>query len=336
MIEDLMWGAPFGREDIQHRRTLSSVWHPQGSVDRGWTIDLNDTRTAERLREHYDVEVELAARLKEASSTERRRLYGEVYDELFARVPDHPQLARKTDPHAQAEYARRQTELIRQFLPIGGSYVEIGAGDCATVRQVAELGGSVTAVEVSADIVPADLPSNVTVAISDGVSVPVQPGSADLVYSNQLMEHLHPDDAAEQLRNIVRALRPGGRYICITPNRYTGPHDISARFADEPRGFHLREYGYRDLRRLFESAGLRRVRVIERGQGRALTGLARLLGRFSPSLARSLERWGARAVVVPVGPYALVERAAEAWPGRAGDKRIFRRLLGVNVIAERG
>jgi hypothetical protein len=31
------------------------------------------------------------------------------------------------------------------------------------------------------------------------------------------MEHLHPEDAFEQLRNIIRALAPGGRYVCITP-----------------------------------------------------------------------------------------------------------------------
>ena len=56
--------------------------------------------------------------------------------------------------------------------------MEIGGRSCATVRQVAGLGGPVCAVEVSKDIIPGDLPSNVTVAISDGVSIPVARESA--------------------------------------------------------------------------------------------------------------------------------------------------------------
>lgn len=80
-----------------------------------------------------------------------------------------------------------------------------------------------------------------------------------MAYSNQLMEHLHPDDAVEQLRNIHHVLRPGGVYICITPNKLCGPHDVSRGFDEKPTGFHLKEYDNRDLTRLFRQAGFRRV-----------------------------------------------------------------------------
>jgi SAM-dependent methyltransferase len=272
-----------------------------------------DLRSDERLRAHYEIEVELADRLRNAPTDARRELYGRVYDELFARVPDHPQLVRRADPAEQAEYARRQVELIIRFLPPGGHYIEIGAGDCATVRGVAAFAGRATAVEVSAEIVPPDLPANVDVAISDGVSVPVDPGSADVVYSNQLMEHLHPDDAAEQLRNIATALRPGGRYICITPNRLTGPHDISAGFDDEARGFHLAEYTYGELIPAFKAAGFRRVRVLERVPARL----------------------GSWAGGVPAAPYLGVERLAKHLPRRLLRGRLALRLLGLNILAER-
>jgi SAM-dependent methyltransferase len=278
--------------------------------------DLTDPRSEERLRAHYEVEVELANRLREAPKEERLGLYGRVYDELFERVPDHPQLVRRAEPAEQAAHARSQVDLIRRFLPAGGTYVEIGAGDCATVRGVAEFAGRATAVEVSADIVPPGLPENVTVAISDGVSVPVEPGSADLVYSNQLMEHLHPDDALEQLRNIVTSLRPGGRYICITPNRLTGPHDISAAFDLEPRGFHLAEYTYGELVTTFRRSGFRRVRVLERVPAR-------------------LARLGSGAAALPATPYLAIERIARALPRGFVRRPVMRRLLGLNIIAER-
>ena len=65
----------------------------------------------------------------------------------------------------------------------------------------------------------ADTTTNFELIISDGISIPVPAGSIDFAYSNQLMEHLHPDDAESQLENVFTALRPGGAYLCITPNR---------------------------------------------------------------------------------------------------------------------
>src|ERR1051326_2425565 len=75
-------------------------------------------------------------------------------------------------------------------------------------------------------------------------------GAIDVVYSNDVIEHLHPDDAREHLALVHRLLRPGGLYICITPNRVTGPHDISARFLPyhaKAQGAHIREYSHREL-----------------------------------------------------------------------------------------
>ncbi len=43
--------------------------------------------------------------------------------------------------------------------------------------------------------------------------MPFDSDSIDLVISNQLMEHLHPDDAYDQLREVYRVLRDGGRYV---------------------------------------------------------------------------------------------------------------------------
>jgi Methyltransferase domain len=53
-------------------------------------VSEGDRNPAE-LRAHYEVERELAARLRAASRTERRTLYPAVYDELFRWVRTHPQ-----------------------------------------------------------------------------------------------------------------------------------------------------------------------------------------------------------------------------------------------------
>jgi hypothetical protein len=72
------------------------------------------------------------------------------------------------------------------------------------------------------------------------------------------MEHIHPDDAFEQLKNIYNSLIVGGHYICITPNRVSGPHDISKYFDIVATGFHLKEYSVSELVKLFEKVGFSR------------------------------------------------------------------------------
>ncbi|MGZ8941562.1 MAG: hypothetical protein ACXW00_02180 [Methylobacter sp.] len=105
------------------------------------------------------------------------------------------------------------------------------------------------------------IPDNFQLILSDGCSVPVPPNSVNVGYSNQLMEHLHPDDAFEQLQKIYNAFVPGGAYICITPNRLSGPSDVSRGFDVIATGFHLKEYTTLELSTLFKKVGFSSVRV---------------------------------------------------------------------------
>jgi SAM-dependent methyltransferase len=228
-----------------------------------------DARTTERIRAHYEVERELADRLRNASHEERRGLYSLMYDELFERVPDHPQLTRKGSADGTKAQVELQMRFLRHFLRPGITFLEIGAGDCSLSAEVARTARHVYALDVSESITSlAERPANLEIVISDGVSVPVRAGSVDFAFSNQLMEHLHPEDAFEQLRNIIRALAPGARYLCITPNRLNGPHDVSSHFDREATGFHIKEYRVTELARLFRSAGFAKVRAYAQARGR--------------------------------------------------------------------
>lgn len=228
------------------------------------------SRSAQQIRAHYDVERDLADRLRAAPADQRRTLYTQLYDELFRRVPDHPQLARKKDPDWQRRQVQEQLELLERFLTPDTVFLELGAGDCSLSLAVAPRVRRVFALDVSPAIASQTAtPDNFELIISDGTSIPVPPGSVTLAYSNQLMEHLHPDDALAQLRNVYTALAPGGRYLCITPNRLSGPHDISKYFDHEARGFHLKEYTVGELAAILREAGFASVEVYARTRGRS-------------------------------------------------------------------
>jgi SAM-dependent methyltransferase len=231
---------------------------------------LDGQRSLERLRAHWEIERELAQRLKTADREQRTVLYGSLYDELFQRVPDHPQVVRRADPAERKASADMQAAFVRRFLPPDAVFLEIGAGDCSLSFALATQARHVYAVEVSREIAQTeDAPENFELLVTDGRAIPLAPNTVDLAYSNQLMEHLHPDDALEQVNGIFSALRPGGKYICLTPNRLLGPSDISQYFEDDvASGFHLREYSNRELRDLFRAAGFASVDVIAIAAGR--------------------------------------------------------------------
>jgi ubiquinone/menaquinone biosynthesis C-methylase UbiE len=230
-----------------------------------------EIRTTERLRAHFEIEVELAARLRNATKEQRTTLYSVVYDELFRRLPDHPQLTDKSSAGGSSRDISTQLQTLMPLLRRDSTFLEIGPGDCALSFEIAKHVKQVYAVDVSDEITKTSaMPQNFKLALSDGCTIPVPDNSIDLAFSDQLMEHLHPDDALEQLKNIRRALAPGGVYVCITPSRLDGPHDISKYFEPAARGFHLKEYTIEELNLLFKKVGFSKVRQLIGGKGKFL------------------------------------------------------------------
>lgn len=255
-------------------------------------------RSPADLRRHYDIERELADRLRHALPGDRPHLYRTVYDELFARVPDHSQLSRKQSDVLQQEATARQMHLLGRFLRPQTAYLEIGPGDCHLATTVASLVSHVYALDVSETIIgKRPWPANFTPVVFDGICINLPPGSVHVAYSHQLLEHLHPDDALEQLKGVWQALAPGGVYVCTTPHRFSGPHDISKYFDAEATGFHLKEYCYRELRSLFLEAGFRSTSAwgglkgyFVRLPNAPVLALEAILGGAPPRLRRRLAK----------------------------------------------
>ena len=188
-------------------------------------------RTKDQLRKHYEIEKDLASKLKNSTFEQRKKLYSTLYDELFHLVPDHPQLLRIQSDKELKKNIRRKLKFISRFLEKEHSFLEIGPGDCNLAIHVSKKVKYGFAVDVTKKLVDESIfPSNFRFFISDGVNIPLSQNSIDIAYSNQLIEHLHPDDVISQTRNIYEVLKTNGKYVCITPNKISGPHDISKYF----------------------------------------------------------------------------------------------------------
>lgn len=212
-------------------------------------------RTLEQVRNQYLVEKELAERIKRANRDERKIIYHTMYDELFDRVPDHPRLRRRRDERMTELVNRDKMLLVRRFIDDSTIFAEFAPGDCRFSFEIAKYVKRVIAIDISDQRNPDDPePENFELIVYNGFDLDeVSDASVDVVFSDQLIEHFHPEDTKYHFELVLRILKPGGKYIFRTPHSLLGPHDISARFSDEPEGLHLKEWSYMEILELLKA-----------------------------------------------------------------------------------
>ena len=122
-------------------------------------------------------------------------------------------------------------------------------------------------------------------ACADAADLPLAAGSIDLYTSFETIEHIAADE--QFVAEGARVVRPGGRFLCSTPNRLlTNPRTT---IADRPfNRFHVREYSQPELdvllRRHFREVHWRGQTFFTR---RWLTILKRLAGLHRMLAVRS-------------------------------------------------
>lgn len=268
---------------------------------------FKDDRTIDAIKKHYEVEKALANVLRNASKDERRKLYSSLYDELFRRITDHPMIMVKSSPEEKSYRVTTQMRFLSRFLRKSHLFLEIGPGDCSLSFAVADCVEKVFAADVSEVIAGnQESPGNCELIIFDGCNIPLPRNTIDIAYSNQLMEHLHPDDAIEQLRSIYEILKPTGKYICSTPNAVNGPHDVSKYFDEIATGFHLKEYTNRELGKVFHEVGFSKVDACIGYRGRHIS--------------------------IPFFLIALFENLISLLPYSLRRLKVFRPFLGILMV----
>ena len=113
--------------------------------------------------------------------------------------------------------------------------------------------------------------------VYDGYTLPLDDACHDVVFSDQLIEHLHPEDTELHFGLVHRLLAPGGTYLFRTPHALCGPHDVSRWFSDTPQGFHLKEWTS--------------LALAANGHLWLVTALEAALCRLPARLRRRVSRW---------------------------------------------
>lgn len=222
---------------------------------------LPPNRTIEQVWNHYQVEARLARNLMAADRAGRQRIFSTMYDELFSAVPDHPRLTRRDGIEQTVRANRSKVAALHPWLRPDSVLMEFAPGDGEFAAFIAPQVREVIGVDISDQRrTGRTWPANFRHVVYDGFNLPqVAPDSIDVAFSDQLLEHLHPEDAQSHLELVLRCLRPGGCYVIRTPHAVTGPWDVSRYFCDTPEGFHLREWTFRELRDAMLATGYRRV-----------------------------------------------------------------------------
>lgn len=221
------------------------------------------------IEQQLCLESELARRLLEADENTRAKLYGPVYDQIYeislrGRGPKAEDQQFGSGPY--------MFPILTRLSRPGDQVLEVGCGCGYLSLELARSGRQVTGVDVSSVAIEqaqrhaerfpsAGAPDFVCVS---GLELPFPFNSFDLVFSVEVLEHLHEADVPRYLAGAFRVLRPGGRFWVKTPNRLLdisaeerfGVDDRSHHHGDNPN-VHLKEWTYAELMPLLKQAGFR-------------------------------------------------------------------------------
>ena len=157
-------------------------------------------------------------------------------------------------------------EALEPHLVTSGLTLEIGIGTGLVAAALQAGGRCVVGVDISVQMLQRARSRNLAVARADALALPFASGSVDAAYSVWVL-HLVADPAAV-LREVMRVLRPGGRYATELTSSYDREHDdIALILREMDRQLRGGRQPLDDPQRmvaLAEEAGFRLVDVFER------------------------------------------------------------------------
>jgi len=230
-------------------------------------IPIEVALTEDIILEHWNLEKQLTKELLDSTPTTRWDIFERCYTTLYSKL------------EWLNQYIDRDKEISSEILYKDWVYLigapskniyEVGSGRGELISYLASLGHECKATEITRERgekhVSAEL-NNLKWGVSDGVHFEQFEliNTYDFVISNQVIEHMHPDDLAEHCKYVHSILKSEGKYIVCAPHVWHGPADISAVFKyDKAIGMHLKEYTNFEIYKCLKEAGFKKVSSIYR------------------------------------------------------------------------
>jgi SAM-dependent methyltransferase len=109
--------------------------------------------------------------------------------------------------------------LLHRYTPAHGAMFEIGPGHGTLAEQAVAAGWRYTAIEASPILIDILRKKGLAVIESWTPPIPIRDASADVVYADQVLEHMSGIDAARHFTaEAFRALKPGGVFFVVVPD----------------------------------------------------------------------------------------------------------------------
>jgi SAM-dependent methyltransferase len=114
---------------------------------------------------------------------------------------------------------RHRLALLHRYAKAPGDMFEIGPGHGTLAEQAVAAGWNYTAVEASPILVTVLRAKGLRVLEAWTPPMPMADASADVVYADQVLEHMSGIDAARRFTaEAFRSLRPGGIFFVVVPD----------------------------------------------------------------------------------------------------------------------
>jgi hypothetical protein len=261
------------RSDATQAETLPN--EAEITLASGRRLSLNglSRETLHNLQWHEEQEFARAIMAAPKGSTERAVVVGQAYDTICTILAAQAGEARKPlmmglDPR-YVQLVLRLLRLQHKLRDEQPKFFEVGYGCGALVAQVHSHGYPVAGIEVSAVMRQQTIEllgecHSRCLLLGDlrEVRLDSLAGRPTLVYWNDVLEHIPPDELGDYLEKIYQLLAPSGALVTITPHWLLRPSDVTGDFCPprtEARGLHLKEYCLSEVTRLMQRAGFRRV-----------------------------------------------------------------------------
>jgi SAM-dependent methyltransferase len=205
-------------------------------------------------RAQYEYEKILRYKILDSSPETRTKATIDAYMELFEKFPEHDVF--QLDVAGRLRAGILGAGIILPLTLPGQTVLEVGCGRGDVIAHLARKGLRCVGTEPSShmiDICLDDANVKIFCGTADHLEFPDE--SFDIVFSQQVIEHMHPDDVPKHFMESYRVLKEGGILSIETPNRTTGPQDVSRGFAKIAEGLHLKEWDVTELVAEFQRAG---------------------------------------------------------------------------------